>query len=138
MGQPVYSVIETVCIYCGVGCGIDVQLMDGKISGVLPAISHPISQGKLCIKGWHAADFVDNADRLRTPLIRRNGELEPATWSQALDLIGERLAAIVDETGPDSIGLLSSAKCSNEENYLLQKLARGVIGTNNVDHCARL
>jgi predicted molibdopterin-dependent oxidoreductase YjgC len=136
--RPVYSVVETVCVYCGVGCGLNVQVIDGKFAGMLPALSHPVSKDRLCIKGWHAGDFVEHPDRLKTPLIRVDGELKPTSWDQALDYVSDRLAAIVGETGPDSVGLLSSAKCSSEENYLLQKLARGVIGTNNVDHCARL
>jgi len=133
-----YSVTETVCIYCGVGCGLNVEVIDGQVARVLPARSHPVSQGKLCIKGWNAAGFVSHADRLRTPLIRRDGALVPASWDVALDLVAEKLSRAVEESGADSLGLLSSAKCSNEENYLLQKLARAVIGTNNVDHCARL
>ncbi len=133
-----YSVTETVCCYCGVGCGLHVQTLDGKVLGVLPARSHPVSQGKLCIKGWNAAEFVNHTDRLQTPLVRVNGELKPATWDEALELVSSKLTGIAQESGPDSLGFLSSAKCSNEENYLLQKLARAVIGTNNVDHCARL
>jgi len=138
VGQLNYSVVETTCIYCGAGCGLQVQVLDGQIIGVLPAPSHPVSKGRLCIKGWNAADFVNHPDRLRTPLLRANGGWQVVSWEQALDLVSDRLAAIVQEAGPDAVGLLSSAKCSNEENYLLQKLARGVIGTNNVDHCARL
>jgi len=133
-----YSVVETVCIYCGVGCGMNVQVMDGKVASVLPAPSHPVSRGSLCIKGWNAAEFVNHPDRLRTPLVRTHEGWAPTSWEQALDLVSERFAAAIQEKGPDSTALLASAKCSNEENYLLQKLARSVIGTNNVDHCARL
>jgi predicted molibdopterin-dependent oxidoreductase YjgC len=97
-----------------------------------------VSQGKLCIKGWNAAGFVYHADRLTTPLVRKEGQLVEATWEEALSLIAGRLSAIKAESGPNSLAFLCSAKCSNEENYLVQKWARAVVGTNNVDHCARL
>jgi len=138
VSKPSYRCVGTTCIYCGVGCGINVQVLDGKVVGVLPARSHPVSRGQLCIKGWQATGFVMHPDRLRTPLIKRDGRFAESSWDEALDLVSGRLATIAEETGPDSLAFLSSAKCSNEENYLLQKLARGVIGTNNVDHCARL
>jgi len=128
----------TTCVYCGAGCALYLQVLDGEIVGVLPAKEHPISRGGLCIKGWNVASFVNHPDRLLSPLIRRDDALETATWDEALSLVVGRLAAIRDESGPDSIGFLASAKCTNEENYLLQKFARAVIGTNNVDHCARL
>ena len=133
-----YQNILTTCIYCGAGCGLYLQVLDGEIVGVLPPKEHPIARGKLCIKGWNATSFVYHPDRLKTPLIRRGGSLEEATWDEALSLVAERLSTIETESGPNSIGFLASAKCTNEENYLLQKLARAVIGTNNVDHCARL
>ena len=133
-----YKNVLTTCIYCGCGCGLYFEVLDGEIVGVLPSKEHPISRGSLCIKGWNAASFVNHPDRLRTPLIRRGDGFENATWDEALALVAEKLGAIRDESGPDSIGVLTSAKCTNEENYLLQKFARVVIKTNNVDHCARL
>jgi predicted molibdopterin-dependent oxidoreductase YjgC len=133
-----YKNVLTTCIYCGAGCRLYLQVLDGEIVGVLPDKEHPISQGGLCIKGWNAAAFVNHPDRLKTPLIRRNGVLEKATWDEALGLVADKLGAIRDEFGPGSIGFFTSAKCTNEENYLLQKFARAVIKTNNVDHCARL
>ena len=133
-----YKNVLTTCVYCGCGCGVNVQLLDGEIVGVLPAREHPISRGSLCIKGWNATAFVDHPDRLKTPLIRRGDGFEQATWDEALALVADRLAAAHEESGPDSVGFLASAKCTNEENYLLQKLARAVLKTNNVDHCARL
>ena len=133
-----YQNVLTTCVYCGSGCGLYLQVLDGEIVGVLPDKEHPIAQGKLCIKGWEVASFVNHPDRLKTPLIRKNGELVEASWDEALSLIAERLSNIKAESGPDSIAFLTSAKCTNEENYLLQKFARAVIGTNNVDHCARL
>jgi len=133
-----YKNVLTTCIYCGCGCGLYLEVVDGRITGVWPAKTHEIADGKLCIKGWNVDGFVYHKDRLTTPLIRKDGELVEATWHDALSLIAEKLLAIKAESGPDSIAFLSSAKCTNEENYLLQKLARAVIGTNNVDHCARL
>jgi predicted molibdopterin-dependent oxidoreductase YjgC len=133
-----YKNVLTTCVYCGSGCTFYFEVLDGEIVGVLPDKTHPISQGRLCIKGWNAQGFVQHPDRLTAPLIRRDGELQEATWEEALATIGDKLAAIRDESGPDSIGFFTSAKCTNEENYLFQKFARAVIGTNNVDHCARL
>jgi predicted molibdopterin-dependent oxidoreductase YjgC len=133
-----YRNVLTTCVYCGCGCGLYFEVIDGEIVGVLPAKEHPISRGQLCIKGWNAASFVNHPDRLRTPLIRQGDRFKEATWDEALALVAEKLESIRDESGADSIGFLASAKCTNEENYLLQKLARAVIKTNNVDHCARL
>jgi len=133
-----YKNVLTTCIYCGCGCGLYLEVLDGEIVGVIPAKEHPVSQGRLCIKGWNAADFVYHPNRLKTPSIRKNGELVEATWDEALALVAERLSTIKAESGPNSLAFLSSAKCTNEENYLMQKFARAVIGTNNVDHCARL
>ena len=133
-----YKNVLTTCIYCGAGCRLYLQVLDGEIVGVLPDKEHPISRGSLCIKGWNAASFVNHPDRLRTPLIRKDDKLEEATWDEALALVAEKLGTIRDESGPGSLGFLTSAKCTNEENYLLQKFARAVIKTNNVDHCARL
>jgi predicted molibdopterin-dependent oxidoreductase YjgC len=133
-----YENVLTTCVYCGAGCGLYLQVLDGEIVGVLPAKEHPISQGQLCIKGWNVASFITHPDRLKAPLVRRGDVLEEATWDEALTLVAERLSAIHAQSGPDSIGFLASAKCTNEENYLLQKLARAVIHTNHIDHCARL
>ena len=133
-----YQNVLTTCVYCGSGCTFYLQVLDGEIVGVLPDKQHPISQGRLCIKGWNAGGFVQHRDRLTSPLIRRGDRFEEATWDEALALVAEQLSTIRDESGPDSIGFFTSAKCTNEENYLFQKLARAVVKTNNVDHCARL
>jgi predicted molibdopterin-dependent oxidoreductase YjgC len=133
-----YENVLTTCPYCGTGCAINLQVLDHKLIGVLPVKGHPISQGGLCIKGWNAHAFVYDDGRLRKPLIRKNGKLAEAEWDEALTLVAQKLQQIKGESGPDSIGVLASAKCTNEENYILQKLARAVIGTNNIDHCARL
>ncbi len=137
-----YKNVLTTCPYCGAGCKLYLQILDGEIVGVLPDKEHPISRGGLCIKGWNAASFVHHPDRLTKPLIRRgdgpSSEFQEATWDEALDLIAERVTDTRDQFGSDAVGFLASAKCTNEENYLIQKLARAVIKTNNVDHCARL
>lgn len=140
-----YQNVLTVCPYCGTGCGLYIQVLDGEIVGVIPAKEHPVSQGKLCIKGWNATAFVRHPDRLTTPLIRSpllaggtKGGVREASWDEALGLVAEQLLRIRDTYGPDALGFLVSAKCTNEENYLAQKLARAVFKTNNVDHCARL
>lgn len=133
-----YHNVPTTCPFCGVGCGINLQVLDGKIVGVLPVKTHPMSQGSLCIKGWNAHAFIYHHDRLTKPLIRRNGNLQSASWEEILNLVARRLTEFKEQYGSDSIAFLSSAKATNEENYIFQKFARAVIGTNNIDHCARL
>jgi predicted molibdopterin-dependent oxidoreductase YjgC len=133
-----YKNVQTICPYCGTGCALHLQVLDKKLVGVLPVKNHVVSQGGLCIKGWNAHEFVNHSERLTKPLIRSNGQFVEATWDEVLTLIASKLSTIKAESGPDSIGILASAKCTNEENYLLQKFSRAVIGTNNIDHCARL
>ena len=133
-----YKNVLTTCPYCGVGCGVNLQVLDGQVVGSLPSRTHPVSQGGLCIKGWNAHAFIHHEDRLKMPLIREGDEFRQASWDEALALVAEKLGGVKAEHGPDAIGVLSSAKCTNEENYVLQKFSRAVIGTNNVDHCARL
>jgi predicted molibdopterin-dependent oxidoreductase YjgC len=135
--------VLTTCPYCGTGCTMFLQVRDGRVIGVLPS-PDGVGQGKLCIKGWSAHQFIHHPDRLTTPLIRLPGtprsqpSFRPASWDEALNLVVGRLLTIRDSHGPDALGFCVSAKCTNEENYLLQKLARALIGTHNVDHCARL
>ena len=130
--------VLTTCPYCGCGCNFYLVVVNGKVVDVAPCFTDRISQGKLCIKGRKAHEFIDSEHRLTKPLIRRNGQLKETSWDEALDFIAKGISGIKSDTGPDAIGLLSSAKCTNEENYLMMKLARAAIGTNNVDHCARL
>ena len=111
---------------------------DDRLVGVEPSSEHVVAQGCLCVKGWNAHHFVNHPDRLTRPLIRKNGTLEPASWDEALDLVVSRLRTTQAVHGPDSVAFFSSAKTTNEENYLMMKLARAVFKTNNVDHCARL
>jgi len=133
-----YENVLTTCPYCGAGCNFYLQVLDGELIGMLPCKSHVVSQGKLCIKGWNAHEFVYSKDRLTKPLIKRDGAFVAISWGEALDIIVTKFKEYVKKYGPDSIGVLSSAKCTNEENYLMMKFTRGVLGTNNVDHCARL
>jgi predicted molibdopterin-dependent oxidoreductase YjgC len=138
MLQP-NRITPTTCPYCGVGCTLELHIKDDFIYEVTSPFESPVNHGNLCVKGRFGYDFAHSKDRLTQPLMRSsNGKLEPATWEEALGEAATRLRTIRDQYGPDSIGFLASAKCTNEENYLLQKVARGVIGTNNVDHCARL
>lgn len=133
-----YENVLTVCPYCGAGCGIYLQVLDGELIGVLPCKSHVVSQGKLCIKGWNAHEFVYSKDRLTKPLIKHDGTFIEISWDEALNIIAKKFREYIEKSGPDSIGVLASAKCTNEENYLMMKFARAVLGTNNIDHCARL
>lgn len=133
-----YETVLTTCTYCGCGCGLLLEVLDGEVVGTLPQKDHPINQGKLCIKGWNVHQFIQDQGRLKTPLIRKDGPLEEASWEEAFDVVASRLLKMKSGNGPDSIAGLTSAKCTNEENYLFQKWMRAVVGTNNVDHCARL
>ncbi len=134
--------VKTTCPYCGVGCQLDVYYDPKKneIVRIHASEEDPeINDGVLtCVKGKFGYEFVSSEDRLTKPLIKKNGKFVEATWEEALDYAAEGILKIKEKYGPDSIGVISSAKCTNEENYLMQKLARAVIGTNNVDHCARL
>ena len=129
--------IETVCPYCGCGCNLTLH---ASRSEVIRVTSRPytINEGWLCVKGRCGQGFITSPDRLKTPLIRKDGKFVEASWDEALGYIADRLGAIKEKHGPDAIGGLSSARCTNEENYLFQKFIRAVIGTNNIDHCARL
>ncbi len=129
---------QTVCAYCGVGCTFELNVLDGKVVGVTTNHNIGTNKGSLCIKGRFGYRYINSPDRLTTPLIRKNGELVEASWDEALDLVAGKLSAIKRESGPDSIAGLTSAKCTNEDNYVFQKFMRAAVGTNNVDHCARL
>lgn len=128
----------TVCPYCGCGCGFVLQAEGGELTGVTPVADHPVSRGSLCVKGWKAYEFPNRPDRLRAPLVRDGGRLRETTWDVALDRVAQGLKTIRDRDGGDALGFMASAKVTNEENYLFQKLARAVFKTHNVDHCARL
>jgi predicted molibdopterin-dependent oxidoreductase YjgC len=133
-----YKIIPSTCSYCGCGCGVLFQVLDGRLVGTLPMKTHPVNQGKLCIKGWNLHEHVISDKRLTSPMVKKDGKLQEASWDEAIRTTAERLQTIIKAHGPDSVGVLVSAKITNEENYLAQKFARAVVGTNNVDHCARL
>ena len=124
----------TTCTFCGVGCGLYLDTRQNQVVGVYPSVSHPANQGRICIRGWHVHEIASSPDRLKAPLLRKNGEFQEVSWDEALSFIATRLREIRNQHGPDSLAFLNSPRCSNEESYLLQKLARAVIGTNNVHH----
>jgi predicted molibdopterin-dependent oxidoreductase YjgC len=131
--------VVSTCAYCGVGCQLELNVKDGEVVRITSSADIPgPNKGSLCVKGRFGMDFINHPDRLKTPLIRKNDELTEASWDEALDLVAEKFGTIKTESGPDSLAFFSSARCTNEENYLLSKFSRAVIGTNNIDHCARL
>ena len=130
------KITKTVCTYCGVGCSFDIWTKDRHILKVEPAHG-PANGVSTCIKGKFGWDYVNSADRLTTPLIREGDKFREATWDEALGLVARRFAEIKAANGPDALAFISSSKCTNEESYLMQKLARAVIGTNNMDNCSR-
>ena len=129
--------VRTTCSYCGVGCQLDLHVAEGRVVKVTGAEAAP-NHGSLCVKGRFGFNFIHAPERLTTPLVRDDGELREATWDEALDRVARRLGEIRDQHGPDSIGVLTSARITNEENYLMNKFTRAVLKTNNIDHCARL
>jgi predicted molibdopterin-dependent oxidoreductase YjgC len=135
-------IVHTTCPYCGVGCQLDLHVRDELIFRVDGRFDNEVNWGNLCVKGRFGYDFVHAPDRLTRPLVRAGGRrsagFEPAGWDEALNAVARRFEDILSHHGPAAIAVLASAKCTNEENYLLQKFARAVIGTNSVDHCARL
>jgi formate dehydrogenase major subunit len=127
---------KTVCTYCGVGCSFDIWTRDRHILKVEPA--HGAANGvSTCIKGKFGWDFVNSPDRLTKPLIREGDRFREASWDEALDFVARRFTEIKTDHGPDALAFISSSKCTNEESYLMQKLACAVIGTNNMDNCSR-
>jgi formate dehydrogenase alpha subunit len=150
-GKP-DRVVATTCTYCGVGCGLNLNVKNDRVIRVTSNPTAPVNGMALCVKGRYGFDFIHHADRLLRPQVRRyllDGDSKSSAsatgrewvevdWEKALAIVAKKLAAIKKESGPDAIGILASAKCTNEENYLMQKFARQVIGTHNVDHCARL
>jgi predicted molibdopterin-dependent oxidoreductase YjgC len=130
--------VRTTCGYCGVGCQLYFHVLDNKIVKVTGVEDAGPNFGSLCVKGRFGYDFVHDPERLKVPLIRENGNFREASWEEALNLVAERLTGVKEASGPDSIGVLCSARITNEENYVAQKFTRAAIGTNNIDHCARL
>jgi predicted molibdopterin-dependent oxidoreductase YjgC len=141
--------VTTTCTYCGVGCQFDLNVKDGRIIGVTSNPDAPVNGMALCVKGRYGYDFVHHSERLEKPMVRKylldgtprpkdRGEWVEVDWDTALEITARKLRTARDTFGSDSIGVLASAKCLNEENYLMNKLARQVLGTNSIDHCARL
>jgi predicted molibdopterin-dependent oxidoreductase YjgC len=129
--------VRTTCPYCGVGCQLCLHVKAGKIVKVTGVEDGAPNQGRLCVKGRFGYDFIYSQDRLRTPLIKTNGEFREASWDEALDLVADKLKETIAQHGPDAIAGVSCARSLNEDSYQMQKLFRAVIGTNNIDHCAR-
>ncbi|MEX2373107.1 MAG: molybdopterin-dependent oxidoreductase, partial [Dehalococcoidia bacterium] len=127
------EVVRTTCPYCGVGCGLDVNVRDGNVVWVDGVAENGSSLGMTCVKGRFGLDYVSSPDRLTTPLVRRDGALQPASWDDALDLVARRFAASVG-----AFAGIASAKATNEDGYAMQKFVRAVMGTNSIDHCSRL
>jgi predicted molibdopterin-dependent oxidoreductase YjgC len=146
-----YRLVTTTCTYCGVGCNFDLIVKEDKVVGVASNPQAPVNGMHLCVKGRYGLDFIHHPDRITQPKVRRylleGGQKShhgtawdwvETDWDTALDITAKKLGQTRDASGPDSVGILTSAKCLNEENFLMNKLARQVIGTNNIDHCARL
>ena len=149
--KPAYEV-ASVCSYCGVGCQISIGIQGQEIVDIKGIYGDSPNNGQLCVKGRFGSNFVNHPDRVKKPLVRQYlidgkekpnsfkdlGEWVEIEWDQAIGIAAEKLSKLKNEFGADSIGVLASAKCTNEENYLFQKFARQIIGTHNIDHCARL
>jgi len=130
--------IRTTCCYCGVGCQIHLHVKENKVVKITGVEESPPNYGSLCVKGRFGFNFISSLERLTSPLIKKENRFIKVTWEEALDLVAGRLNEIKDKHGPDSIGVLTSARITNEENYIVQKFTRAVLKTNNLDHCARL
>ena len=126
--------VKTVCPYCGVGCGFYLGIRGGQVVGARGDRDNVVNRGRLCVKGRFGHGFVNHPARLTSPLVRKDGELVESTWDEALGLMAEKFS----QSKGQAFAMVSSAKCTNEENYLLQKFTRVVMGTNSIDHCARL
>jgi formate dehydrogenase alpha subunit len=135
---PIEREVTTTCGYCGVGCSLDVHVRDDAVAAITPTHGAAVNRGHACVKGRFAHGFTRSGDRLTRPLIRRGGSLEETGWDEALAYVGGELRRVVDEHGPEAVAAISSARATNEENYLMQKLMRVAVGNNNVDNCSRL
>ena len=129
---------RTICTYCGVGCNLEVSTHNGEILSIQAPYDAEVNQGHTCLKGRYAFKFYDHPERLNSPMIKRNGGFEKVSWDEVYDYISEKLTHYKKEYGPDSMAGISSSRCTNEENYLMQKFYRAVIQTNNIDGCARV
>ena len=132
------TTVQTTCSFCSCGCGICLELKDGRIVRVTPGNNALVNNGTLCVKGSYGYDFVHSLDRLTTPLVRDDGNFSPVSWERALELVAAEFKRIKHEHGSNSLAVLGSSKCTNEENYLLQRFVRSVLGTNNIDNGSRI
>jgi formate dehydrogenase alpha subunit len=132
------NTVNTVCPYCGCGCTLCLDVKDGRVVRARPSAESPVNRGALCVLGSYGYDFIHSPERLRHPLVKVDGKFEETTWEQALEQVAAGFKRIKETYGPDSLAIFGSSKCTNEENYLLQRLARGVVGTNNIDNGSRL
>ncbi|MBA4386194.1 MAG: hypothetical protein C0410_15780 [Anaerolinea sp.] len=130
--------VPTTCTYCGCGCQMELHVLNNQVVNITGTNDIGVNQGSLCVKGRFGYEFIASDQRLTKPLVKRNGKFEEASWDEALSFVAKRFSQIKKESGPDAIGGFASARCTNEDNYIFQKFMRAVIGTNNVDHCARL
>jgi predicted molibdopterin-dependent oxidoreductase YjgC len=130
--------VPTTCPYCGVGCSLLLEVLDGKILSTLPLKTGPTNEGSLCIKGWKVHEFVQHKDRLTKPLVRHGTSFQETPWDSAMSDATTQLKRLKDTYGPESLVFVGSARCVNEETYIYQKFARTVFGHNHIDHCARL
>ncbi len=130
--------VRTTCTYCGVGCNLSVKVIDGRVRGIEAPPDGATNRGHTCVKGRYAFEFYNHPERLRSPMIRKNGKLTEVSWDEAYDFTAGKFREIREKFGPDALAGISSARCTNEENYLMQKFFRIVIGTNNIDGCARV
>ena len=137
-GGTTNSTTETTCPFCGCGCSICLEVKDNQVVRVIPGKEIPVNHNLLCVRGSYGCDFIHSPDRLLKPLVKGNGDFAELSWEEALELVGTRFQRIKDEYGGDSLAVLGSSKCTNEENYILQRFARSVLGTNNVDNGSRL
>ncbi len=136
--RPSLTRTRTTCGYCGVGCSLEVLTRDGEVAAVVPDHDGPVNRGHACVKGRFAHGFLSSPERFTRPLLRRDGRLVPVSWAEALGHVARGMRAAVAAGGPDAVAAISSARATNEENYLIQKFMRVAIGTNNVDNCSRL
>jgi len=133
------STVTTICSYCGVGCSLDVHTKDERVVNITPSVDGSANLGHTCVKGRFAHQFAHSEDRLTAPLIKQpDGSFREASWDEALDLVAAKFTEVRDQHGPDAYATISSSRCTNEENFLMQKFARVVMGTNSVDNCSRV
>ena len=138
-GRPwLVNKVKTTCTYCGCGCQLELNVQSNRVIGITADSDCGTNKGSLCVKGRFGYEFINSSERLKKPLVKKDGKFQETDWNDALRLIAKRFSQIKKDHGADSIAALSSARCTNEENYVFQKFIRGGIGTNNIDHCARL